>query len=70
LLRPQAVLSVDGIVGSRTIKAIEIFQSKVANLSKPDGKVDPGGRTFKALAPYYQVFTISGVAIHPRQRRF
>jgi hypothetical protein len=43
-------LTVDGRVGSATIAAIEAFQQRVVNLRQPDGRVDPGGRTFTALA--------------------
>ena len=38
---------VDGIVGPRTIAAIRAFQSTF--MARPDGRVDPGGATFKAL---------------------
>jgi hypothetical protein len=62
-LKPLAKLKVDGLVGSKTIEAIELFQDKVVKLKKPDGRVDPGGKTFKALASHFQTFTISGVAI-------
>jgi hypothetical protein len=42
-------LKVDGSIGSRTISAIRTFQFKVMKLQKPDGRVDPNGRTFTAL---------------------
>jgi hypothetical protein len=67
-LKPLVKLRVDGIVGSRTIKAIEVFQKKIVNFIKPDGRVDPGGKTFKALAPSYMAFTISGVMIHQKAK--
>lgn len=38
---------VDGIVGPRTIAAIRSFQSRF--LARPDGRVDPGGRTIREL---------------------
>jgi hypothetical protein len=38
---------VDGICGARTIAAIRAFQSRF--LAKPDGRVDPGGRTIREL---------------------
>lgn len=41
-------LVVDGAVGPKTISAIEAFQRRIG-FALPDGKVDPGGRTFKAL---------------------
>jgi hypothetical protein len=38
---------VDGVVGPRTIAAIEAFQGRF--LARPDGRVDPGGRTIREL---------------------
>ena len=43
-------LVVDGRIDSATIAAIEAFQQRVVNLRQPDGRVDPGGRTFTALS--------------------
>lgn len=63
LLQPQPELSVDGIAGPKTILAIENFQRRICNFRRPDGRVDPGGTTFKALAPNYLSFSISGVEI-------
>jgi hypothetical protein len=48
-LRTQS-LKLDGIAGPKTISTIELFQRRVVGLSMPDGRVDPGGRTFRALA--------------------
>jgi peptidoglycan hydrolase-like protein with peptidoglycan-binding domain len=42
-------LKVDGLVGPRTIAAIEDFQRRVVRMARPDGRVDPGGRTLAAL---------------------
>ncbi len=42
-------LTVDGNCGAKTIAAIEKFQKEVVGLSKPDGRIDPGGRTWNAL---------------------
>lgn len=42
-------LNVDGHVGKKTIEAIELFQSNVVCLAKPDGLVDPTGRTLQEL---------------------
>lgn len=47
---PQSPLEVDGAIGAKTITAIERFQKDVVKLAQPDGRVDPGGRTFAALA--------------------
>ena len=41
-------LIVDGIVGNKTIGAIEIFQKSIG-LFPVDGRIDPKGRTFKGL---------------------
>ena len=48
-LSPLKPLEVDGIVGPATISAIEHFQDKVVHMSRPDGRVDPGGRTIRQL---------------------
>ena len=42
-------LTEDGMVGDKTITRIEVFQSKILKMLKPDGRVDPGGKTFKKL---------------------
>src|SRR5690606_1820300 len=42
-------LTVDGSVGKKTIEAIELFQSNVECLAKPDGRIDPNGRTLQEL---------------------
>jgi hypothetical protein len=42
-------LRVDGVVGVKTIKAIEDFQRQTMRLNRPDGRVDPCGKTFLAL---------------------
>ncbi len=44
-----AKLEDDGQVGKLTLAAIEAFQRKIVKMKQPDGRVDPGGRTFKAL---------------------
>jgi hypothetical protein len=41
-------LSVDGKVGTNTLKAIVVFQ-KTIGMRSPDGVIDAGGRTLKAL---------------------
>jgi len=46
---PQSPLSVDGRIGTKTIAAITDFQRRVVKLPYPDGRVDPGGKTFRAL---------------------
>lgn len=42
-------LIVDGITGPATIGAIRHFQSEKVGMRNPDGRVDPGGRTIRAL---------------------
>jgi hypothetical protein len=49
LVTPLAFLPVTGICDSRTIDAIVMFQTRVVGLPKPDGRVDPGGKTLTAL---------------------
>ncbi len=42
-------LEVDGESGPKTIAAITKFQKEKAGLNNPDGRIDPGGKTWKAL---------------------
>ncbi|MDQ2044908.1 hypothetical protein NRL14_14320 [Pseudoalteromonas sp. 20-92] len=71
LIAPTRKLTVDGRLGSRpenskTVAAIKLFQSKVVNMVRPDGKIDPNGRTHKkineklASAAAVAVISISG----------
>ena len=46
---PLAPLNPDGICGGKTIFAIETFQRRMG-MNRPDGRVDPDGVTFRALA--------------------
>lgn len=48
-LVPLRPLVPDGRMGPLTIAAIERFQREVLHLNAPDGRVDPGGRTLRAL---------------------
>lgn len=48
-LTPMVSLSEDGVIGAKTIAAIQEFQRRVVGMPTPDGRVDPGGATFKAL---------------------
>ncbi|MBH0059473.1 hypothetical protein I6F65_21310, partial [Pseudoalteromonas sp. SWXJZ94C] len=34
---------------SKTVAAIKLFQSKVVNMVRPDGKIDPNGRTHRKI---------------------
>jgi putative chitinase len=47
--RPDPPLEEDGLIGPDTIAAIEEVQRHI-DMSNPDGRVDPGGRTFTAIA--------------------
>jgi hypothetical protein len=42
-------LDVDGDYGENTRIAIRLYQQRVVGLSNPDGRVDPGGRTWQSL---------------------
>ena len=44
---PSTLLSVDGDCGAKTIRRIKRFQKRF--MAKPDGRVDPAGRTLKRL---------------------
>lgn len=48
-LTPLKKLVEDGKVGPKTIHMIEEYQRRVLHFESPDGRVDPNGRTFKAL---------------------
>jgi len=54
LIPPTKKLVVDKRLGSRpenskTVAAIKLFQSKVVNMVRPDGKIDPNGRTHRKI---------------------
>jgi len=42
-------LVIDGKAGRQTISRIQSYQRKILKFSRPDGKVDPTGITFKSL---------------------
>jgi murein DD-endopeptidase MepM/ murein hydrolase activator NlpD len=46
---PAAPLQVNGQVDQNLISTIIHFQRQVLGMSRPDGRVDPGGRMFQAL---------------------
>lgn len=48
-LVPLATLDVTGSCDYSTIYSIEEFQRRTVTMARPDGRVDPGGRTFDAL---------------------
>ncbi|WP_448663528.1 peptidoglycan-binding domain-containing protein [Sphingomonas sp. CJ20] len=45
----QALLPPTGTCGPQTIAAIQSFQARVLGAPAPDGRIDPGGRTWNAL---------------------
>ena len=61
-LMPMTALGEDGVIGPKTIAAIEEFQRRVVGMSQPDGRVDPGGATLKALGGTATVATVPGAA--------
>ncbi len=48
-ITPLRPLAENGRVGPATLGAIEEFQRRVVGLTTPDGRVDPNGRTLRAL---------------------
>jgi hypothetical protein len=59
-----AALVVDGGFGDITGRAIKRFQAQIMGLAKPDGRVDPGGRTIHALG----AVAAPGPGANPAQR--
>lgn len=46
----QRAIPVDGDAGPRTVAAIEAYQARVLGAARPDARIDPGGRSWRALA--------------------
>ncbi len=46
-------LKVDGHIGEKTCNAIRQFQSQAIGMKRPDGRVDPDGKTFQYLTMYH-----------------
>lgn len=46
----QELVPTTGVCGPLTIDAIKAFQSRVLGAASPDGRIDPGGRTWQKLA--------------------
>lgn len=67
-LSPSAPLAESGVCDAPTIAAIELFQRKVRNTARPDGKVDPNGATLAALRvgllPGFTEKKLQGIYIH------
>jgi len=49
VLQSDNPLVVDGLIGPATISAIDAFQRGAVGLTRPDGRVDPNGRTLRTL---------------------
>lgn len=49
LITPLHPLQIDGVVGPKTISAIEEFQRRVLHMQRPDGRIDPLGQTLRKL---------------------
>lgn len=49
---PFVRLKIDGDAGKNTKDAIKQFQREAAGSKNPDGRVDPGGKTFRYLTMY------------------
>lgn len=58
IVPPVKLLKVDGSVGSKTVNAIQVFQHGIG-MAYPDGRVDPGRRTFRALLSPPKTVTIT-----------
>lgn len=43
-------LKEDGLAGKNTISRIELFQKHLVKMVKPDGRIDPQGKSFKILS--------------------
>lgn len=49
LIKKGYAVTADGDCGAKTIAAIEKFQKEKVGINAPDGKIDPGGKTWNAL---------------------
>lgn len=47
--KPTPALVEDGKIGRNTLRAIEAFQANVVHMVRPDGRIDPGGKSFRLL---------------------
>jgi hypothetical protein len=70
-LTPLRPLAVTGVVDAPTIAAIEEFQRRVLRTAKPDGLVEPHGRTIALLAgaPRADAVVITGIALPEPAKR-
>lgn len=60
-------LAEDGACGNKTITAIKQFQAEVVGMASPDGRIDPGGKSNKALetsnTPFSQTPLVAAVGV-------
>jgi hypothetical protein len=49
---PFPALRVDGLAWTKTTNAIKKFQQQCLNFKWPDGRIDPAGKTFRALSAF------------------
>jgi putative chitinase len=68
----STALAVDGQIGDATVGAIDAFQGRVLGMAPPDGRVDPGGATLRALAagipPGFSSAKLQGIMPHATAR--
>lgn len=62
ILPPSALLSVDGIVGIKTIRAIETYQRNKVGIKLPDGLIEPGKKTWASLSRLATTVTSSSAS--------
>jgi GH24 family phage-related lysozyme (muramidase) len=63
LISPTRKLVVDGFLGSRpekskTVTAIKLFQQKVVGMIRPDGKIDPNGKSHRKINEKLKTLTV------------
>lgn len=63
-------LTDDGLLGQATIAAIMRFQAEVMKFPAPDGRIDPGGKTWAALAGWADdpIKVTYGAVVEPQAR--
>ncbi len=65
--------AVSGILDAGTQEAIRAFQARVVGMASPDGRVDPGGATLRALGsglpPGFSADKLQGIMISARAWR-
>lgn len=67
LIPPTRKLAVDSRLGSRpenskTVEAIKLFQKKVVGMIRPDGIIDPNGKSHRKINEKLSALTVAAVA--------